>query len=243
MISRTIRVRASLAGVQNAIMRAPATSRSGGAVADAMMTRCGLAALGRIKKAFVTKSRGGVDEAGEKWKPLSPTTIAYRLTRQRGWGGRTRAQKARPAHPSQALTAGQQARWWQVYRRQLAIYKGNKAHAAAVAWIVLKKEGAQTLVHKYGGVNVDILRDTGLLLNSLSPAKTTDVSIFKVSPGEVAVGTNRKGAIYHHVGTARLPQRRLWPEPGNWPSSWWLDILEQLQQGLLDLVVELVQGA
>jgi len=38
------------------------------------MTRCGLVALGLIKRAFITKSRGGTDEAGESWPPKSRRT-------------------------------------------------------------------------------------------------------------------------------------------------------------------------
>lgn len=242
-MSNTVHVRATHDEIRNALMQAPAVARQGGPIADAMMTRVGMAVLGRIKQAFVVKARGGTDEAGEKWKPLSPKTIAYSKTRQRGRGGRTKAEKKRATHPSQALNAKQQARWWAVYRRQLAIYKGDKGHAAAVAWLVLKREGATTLVSKYGGRQVEILRDTGLLLNSLSPGVASSESVFRVGAGEVVVGTNRKGARGHHQGRpGRLPQRRLWPEPRKWPKPWWMDALEQLKQGMLDIAAYLVRS-
>lgn len=242
-MAKTVHVRAAMADVKDAIRRAPAAARQGGPIADAMMTRCGLAILGRIKTAFVTKARGGVDEAGDSWKKLSPKTIAYSKTRQRGRGGRTKAEKGRATHPSQALDAKQQARWWSVYRRQLAIYKGNKGHAAAVAWLVLKSEGARTLVDKYGHRQVEILRDTGILLNSLSPGVSSAEQVFRVAPGAVIVGTNRKGARAHHEGVpGRLPQRRLWPPVNKWPSSWWQDILDQAKQGILDIAASLVKA-
>ena len=229
--------------MRHVISQVPATARGGGPIADAMMMRCGLAALGRIKQAFVVKSRGGTDEAGESWKPLSPRTITYSKTRQRGRGGRTKAEKSRATRPSQALNAKQQARWWAVYRRQLAIYKGDKGHAAAVAWLVLKGEGAQTLVGKYGGRQVEILRDTGLLLNSLSPGVASGEQVFRVAPGEVVVGTNRKGAVGHHNGIpGRLPQRRLWPSVNRWPPTWWADIQNEVKQGLVDIVTQLIRG-
>ena len=241
MSTTTIYVRASRAAVRQAISRIPNVARSGGAVANAMMTRLGLTALGHIKKAFIDKSRGGTDEAGERWAPLSPTTIAYRKTRMRGRGGRTKAERSRPTRPSQALNSRQQTRWWTVYRQGLAMFEGNKGHAAARAWLILKSEGATTLLEKYGNRQVDILRDTGLLLNSLSPGVNTDVSIFRVIPGEVIVGTNRIGAAEHHEGIpGRLPQRRLWPEPRRWPSPWWLDIAEQGRQGLIDITLQLI---
>lgn len=243
MTQNTVHVRASRITIRQAITQAPAVARSGDPIAKAMMTRCGLAILGRIKSAFVTKARGGVDEAGGSWKPLSPKTVAYSKTRQRGRGGRTKAEKSRTSRPSQALNAKQQARWWEVYRKQLAIYKGNKGHAAAVAWLVLKGEGARTLVDKYGNRQVEILRDTGLLLNSLSPGVSSAERIFRVENGAVIVGTNRKGAAQHHNGVpGRLPQRRLWPAPSSWPQSWWSDILDQAKQGLLDIATQLVKG-
>ena len=244
MTHNTIHVRASRAAIRQAIAQTPATACTTGPIANAMMTRCGMALLGRIKQAFVVKARGGTDEAGEKWQPLSPRTIAYSKTRQRGRGGRTRAEKKRATHPSQALNAKQQARWWAVYRRQLAIYKGDKGHAAAVAWLILKSEGAQTLVDKYGHRQVEILRDTGLLLNSLSPGVASSERIFRVGAGEVIVGTNRKGAAAHHSGIpGRLPQRRLWPIVSDWPASWWADLTDQVKQGLLDIVTYLIKSA
>ncbi len=243
MTANTVHVKASRLSVRQAITQAPAVARSGSPLAKAMMLRCGLAILGRIKAAFITKSRGGTDEAGESWKPLSPKTIAYSVTRQRGKGGRTKAEKSRASRPSQALNAKQQATWWEVYRRQLAILQGDKGHAAAVAWIVLKGMGAKTLVEKYGGRQVETLRDTGLLLNSLSPGVTSTNQIFRVENGAVVVGTNRRGAVYHHNGIpGRLPQRRLWPAPSRWPSSWWDSIMSEAKQGLLDIATALVKG-
>ncbi len=244
MISNAVHTRARYNAVRRAITQAQRVARSGSPLADAMMVRCGLVALGRIKWAFVVKARGGTDEAGDSWKPLSPKTIAYSKTRQRGRGGRTKAEKKRDAYPSQALNKKQQARWWEVYRRQLAVYRGNKGHAAAVAWLTLKAEGAQTLVDKYGYRKVEILRDTGLLLNSLSPGYNGPEQIFRTVPGEVIVGTNRKGAADHHNGVpGRLPQRRLWPRVSTWPGSWWRDILAELKAGLLDIVKQLAKEA
>lgn len=243
MTQNTVHVRAQLAAVRTALARLPQILRGGGPAADAIMARVGLALLGRVRAAFVVKARGGTDDAGERWAPLSPRTIAYSKTRQRGRGGRTKAEKSRAAHPSQALNRRQQARWWEVYRRQLAAYKGDKGHAAAVAWLVLKREGAQTLVDKYGHRQVEILRDTGLLLNSLSPGVASSERVFRVGRGEVIVGTNRRGAARHHRGVpGRLPQRRLWPPPRKWPSTWWQDMLKQLAQGALDLATLVARG-
>lgn len=241
MTQNTVYVRATRAAVRAAIAALPTAMHT--SAADAIMTRCGLALLGRIKQAFIIKARGGVDEAGDSWKPLSPKTIAYSKTRQRGRGGRTKAEKGRSAFPSQALSNKQQERWWQLYRRYLAAFKGDKGHAAAAAWIVGKREGMTTLLNKYGHRQVEILRDTGLLLNSLSPGVNSAEQIFRVGHGQVIVGTNRKGAASHHAGIpGRLPQRRLWPPVNKWPASWWQDILEQASQGILDLAMLLIKG-
>lgn len=234
MTQNTVTVRSTRTAIRNALSSIPNIARSGGAVAHAMMVRVGLATLGRIRRAFIVKSRGGTDDAGDSWKPLSPKTIAYSKTRRRG---RSKTESRREVRPSQALNRVQRDRWWEVYRRQLARYKGDRGHAAAVAWVVLKGEGAQTLVQKYGNQKVDILRDTGILLNSLSPGVSSAEQVFRVGNGEVIVGTNRKGAAAHHNGAPshNLPQRRLWPLVSKWPAPWWADIRDQVKQGLLEI--------
>lgn len=255
MIQRTIYVRASLATVTQVVASLPQLARMGGA-ADAMMVRVGMAALGRIRTAFVDKSRGGTDEAGDRWAPLSPKTIAYSRRHRKKPGDPRQSQvfsrakrlpwvprpKVRATYaPSYALTAKQRDRWWDLYRRGLAMFRGDKGHAARRAWVILKSEGATTLIAEYGGAKVDILRDTGLLLNSLSPGTTVPEQVFRVLPGEVIVGTNRKGAAAHHRGIpGRLPQRRLWPEPRRWPPTWWLDIAETARGGLIDLIIHVL---
>src|SRR5207247_1539579 len=122
------------------------------------------------------------------------------------------------------------------------------AHAAATAWVVLKAEGATTLLAKYGQTSVEILRDTGLLLNSLTPVIQPDAAgaspprvslqVFQVHSGDVVVGTKREWAYTHHRGVpGRIPQRRLWPPPEKWPQRWWNDLLVQARQGVIDVVL------
>jgi hypothetical protein len=235
-VINTIHVRATRAAIRQALSKVPTEATGGGAAVEAMLMRMGLALLGRIKRAFVAKARGGTDEAGDSWQPLSPRTVAYSRR------GRSKAEKKRAARPSQALTAQQQEWWWRVYRRALAAFRGDKGHAAAQAWWVLKKLGATTLLEKYGGRRVEILRDTGLLLNSLSPGYGGPEQVLRTGRGEVVVGTNRKGAAAHHEGVpGRLPQRRLWPEPSRWPASWWRDILEAARGGLIDLTLSVIR--
>lgn len=230
MTQNTVHTRATIRGIETAINAIP-QGVSGGALGRDVMLRAGLALLGRIRRAFVVKARGGTDEAGERWAPLKPSTIAYSRR------GRTRTEKKRDARPSQALTKPQQTRWWAEYRRGLAMYRGDKGRAARRAWFILKAAGATTLFDKYAGRRVEILRDTGLLLSSLSPGSGSAEQILRAERGAIIVGTNRRGAAAHHNGVpGRLPQRRLWPRPADWPASWWADILDQVKKGVADAI-------
>jgi hypothetical protein len=235
-----------------------ATKRLG--PAQQILVRMGQTALGYIKEAFVVKSRGGTDEAGEAWKPLKPETIAYKrrhplALRKGGFSAKARlpgAKKRAAFSPSFQLSKAENKRWWEVYKGALRRYKGDKAHAAAVAWVVLKSEGARTLLMVYGGLHVEILRDTGLLLASLTPGAVRPTGrpipvkhqVFRLAPGEVIIGANRKGAHGHHHGVParNLPQRRLWPPVGNWPTRWWQGITEQCRLGLIELAQDIIKG-
>jgi hypothetical protein len=214
-----------------------------------LLVRIGLTALAHIRDAFVVKARGGTDETGLKWKPLSPYTIAYRR-RHPGLPKK----RSRLTHPSWMLKEKERKRWWKLYSRFLAMYKGDKSHAAAHAWFILKEEGAQTILSVYGNTRVEILRDTGLLLNSLTPGidpivgiapstpPRTPHQVFRLGQGEVVIGTNRKWCGTHHRGVpGRIPKRPLWPDPKKWPSSWWRDILGQAREGLVDIALHLLR--
>lgn len=239
MPQSTVHTRASVDALRRLLSALPEDSKA----ARTLLTRVGLAALGRIRTAFVAKARGGTDEAGDSWRPLSPKTVAY-SRRHRG-----RVKTSHLNKPSSALTTGQRQRWWEVYRKWVAIFHkrrgGGKGAAARIAWATLKREGATTILQKYGSAQVEILRDTGLLLKSLSPGTRSGEQVFRVGRGEVIVGTTRKGAKRHHEGdpSRGLPQRRLWPKTERWPQSWWDDILGEAKQCVLDLATQRVRGA
>ncbi len=242
----TIYLRTTSAEVHRIIAQLPAmaSGRIPGppGLVEQLQVRIGLAALGNIKNAFLIKSRGGTDETGERWPPLSPTTIAYSRRHPRVPSKRQRA----AFRPSFALTPTQREQWWSTYRRYLGRYNGDKTHAARAAWAVLKASGVRTLLDMYGDTAVDILRDTGLLFNSLTPGCDPAVArpvppqveeqVFQVLPGEVIIGTSRKWAWTHHHGIpGKLPQRRLWPAPARWTPSWWETITEQASAGLEEI--------
>lgn len=247
MAENVIYVRGSRSQVRKAIVAAVAAASGDTAAAkeaaDALQVRVGMTALGWIRDAFVVKARGGTDASGLKWPPLSPKTIAY----SRRHPGVLNPGSARAAFaPSWMLTDKQRERWWAIYRRGLGQFRGDKAKAAKLAWFVVKGEGAETLIGKYGQTQVDILRDTGLLLNSLSPGVTpgnVEHQVFRMGPGEVVIGTNRKHALAHHEGIpGKLPQRRLWPEPSQWPQEWWDDIASQARQGYIDIFLSILRN-
>lgn len=252
VVTNVIRVRATPQGVLRVLSRlgSVVTGSPGGAggAVRALQVRIGLAALDRISKAFVTKARGETDEAGESWPDLSPHTKAY-TRRHPG------VPKKRPfwdTHPSITVTQKRREEWWEIYyagRR-----KGrSKRHSASVAWIILRQRypGIRTLMDKYGDAKVEILRDADVLLNSLSPGVPADTApptpprqpnqVFRCLPGEVILGTNRKGAADNHRGIpGRLPRRRLWPDPSRWPSSWHAAMLTQALKGMVRVVQELL---
>src|SRR5262249_17840054 len=115
------------------------------------------------------------------------------------------------------------------------------AQAAKHAWAVLKAEGAKTKLATLGGRSVEILRDTGLLLKSLSPGVQSADQILKTTPGAVTVGTNRMP--WHHRGIpGRLPARRFWPEPGAFPDGYLDPFVLAAQRGVLEAVALLAAG-
>lgn len=252
MADQVIYVRGSVASVLAALQTIPAVAAGQGdlPLARALMIRMGIAALDRIKEAFIIRAAGGTDATGLKWKPLSPSTIAYHRRHAPKAGGKnpipkgsTRAAKV----PSYALTPKQRENWWKYYRIYLGRYN-DKAHAARAAWVKVKAEGGTTLMARYGGQQVQILRDTGLLLASLtpgtyaggtSPPKVKE-QIFTLQRGQAIIGTSREWAWTHHRGTARIPKRELWPDPSRWPEQWWDEITQAGADGLVDIILYLL---
>lgn len=225
----TLYVRMTRAKLMSILNNIPHAATQGGP-ADPILIGAGNAALGRIELAFLVKSWRGTDETGERWAALSERTIAKRIRKRDGTKETDR--------PSPHLTPTQREQWWNFYRSALMKYK-EKDIAARVAWSRLKRRGGVKLFNKYARQSIDILKDTGQLLESLTPNAQSSSKIFRVSPGKIEVGSNRKGAAAHHHGVpGKLPQRRLWAHPTKWPSSWWIDILDAAREGVIQLIAE-----
>jgi phage gpG-like protein len=204
----------------------------------------GVRMLSLVQDAYVVKARGGTDACGITWAKLSPKTIAYsrrhpELTRRRKYAAR-QGRSSRPL-----LSAAEDARWRAIYARELARQRtaghaDAEGAAAALAWSVLKREGAQTILGKYGTADVEILRDTGRLLASFSPGSRDNV--LDVKRGLVRVGTNVVYARTHHEGRGKIPARPFWPSEGNLPEAWVDELKQVFSQGMTNMVRAALEG-
>lgn len=213
--------------LRKAITLIPKSIRGNSVTSKSILKECGKVILSHVRKAFLTKSKGGTDESGDRWAPLKPSTIVQRLSNTR-----TRTEKKRNTRPSQALNSKQQDRWWNLYKQGLAIYKGNKVSAAKRAWFILKQEGVNTLIDKYGSRKVDILYNTGSLFKSIESSVSNQ--------GEVIVSSKHPLAKVHHNGSQKkgIPKRRLWPDPKKWPNLWWQEILKIIRGGIVKMTAQ-----
>lgn len=229
-------------------------------IAQGVHTTIGFAALTDIQEDFLRKARGGVGEDGVKWKPLSPKTLAY--SRRFGPGEQARLKRGAglgphhrhgPGDSKGLLTKEQLTRWRKIYggvlNRLLASMpeKAAKARAAQIAWAKLKAEGAKTKLEVFGNRPHEILRDTSILLNSLSPGQLGggdgnlsyrppsgdggDQQVFQTLANGVIVGTTVPYAEAHQNGdpARNLPARPFLPV-GQVPDAWeqrWLDAANQ----------------
>ncbi len=272
MPTHTIYTRASrddirrLASLLPEIMSGRAPDRLG--IRHGFSMRLAVAFLSKIKQAFIVKARGGTDEAGIKWPPLTKAYVAYQrrfgpgeraaLKKSAGLG---RANSRAPGGKDGLLTAAQEKLWWQIYRRNLAWLaarediKTAKGKAAAIAWTELKKQGAKTKLEVFGSRQVEILRDTDVLFNSLSPGELRedgpdasysppggeggDEQIVRDGPGQLIVGTNVAHAAAHHRAKTPNRLRRLWPDGGSIPAAW-MDSFARKASGGLSWAIQLL---
>lgn len=224
----------------------------------------GLQLLSDVQEAFIVKSRGGTGEDGVTWPPLSKEYLAYHRrfgpgekTALKSAAGLGRANSRGIAGKQGLLTAAQQKRWWEVYSQTLAWAidkhgEGAKAIAAGRAWNVVKSEGAKTMLEVYGNRQVDILRDTGVLFNSLSPGYLAgpnytkpsgeggDKQIFDAINNGIVVGTNVFYAGSHNKGN-RVPKRQIFPD--RIPAMWASRLVEVGVQAIQSVVTYKIRGA
>lgn len=219
-------------------------------IAQGVFLAIGFSALRDVQQDFIRKARGGVGEDGATWPKLSAKYLAY--GRRFGPGEQTNLKKAHglgrghrfaPGNNKGLLTAAQLARWKQIFAQQVARFALSmsigeaEARAAVIAWSTLKKEGAKTKLEVFGNRSVEILRDSGVLLNSLSPGRLSttgpgaaytlpsgqggDQQICEALANGVIVGTNVPYAAVHNYGCKKLgiPKRQFLPDDP--PEIWW----------------------
>ena len=196
----------------------------------------GFAALSSIKEDFIVKARGGIGEVGGQWKPLSPATIARRRVGSgdlRNQAIRTR-QKIVESHAKKVLP-----------RMLLSLPRDEaKRRARTAGEYEATRITGMNKVETLGGRQVEILRDTGILFNSLSPGELYrgeytppsdeggEQQIFDIEPGSIAVGTNVLYAPPHQETRPFLPDER-----NSVPATWWAFWLRVGNAGLVEAAV------
>ena len=122
---------------------------------------------------------------------------------------------------------------------------GKRARKAAAA----SGQKRPTNVDLHGGRQVDILRDTTRLFQSLTPGVDDRPSgaadqVFQTPPGSVIVGSNVPYAAAHQNGNPakNLPPRPFLPVGNAIPSAYQPALDRALERGVVEAIVRLVGG-
>lgn len=209
----------------------------------------GFAVLSSVKEAYVIKARRGTDAMGIQWPELSPKTVANRRIgpkdiRENPLIAKFVKIRKRESARIRREFKKQEGKLFERFLLSLDAKEARK-QAKRTASIRAFREIGLTKVQLLGGRIVDILRDTGVLLNSLSPGRLTgsgvnvsysqpsgeggEDQVVDVSPGELIVGTNVAYAATHQFGnpSKRIPRRQFLPDDESQvPEVWWEDWLD-----------------
>lgn len=215
--------------------------------------------LQKVSENLVANSERSNPDVDLHWPPLAESTLHQRLH-----GSEHRSRTTRKIREAK-MTDEQKQEIRKKINRIKAEYieDGMEPHSA------LGLARAQVYgEYRQAGVEIPtrrelapILRDTGTGWNALSPVAFDRQSgsyqspragtnpdtgdpvepVFENGAGEVTVGVRGYFAT-HHEGGENLPQRRLWPEPNEWPESWWNHLAEVTDQLVANAAVELAKG-
>jgi len=196
----------------------------------------------QIFESFMEKSVGRADEFGDKWKPLSPRTIAQRpLSRIVKWKLGLSGKRERGL-----LTPSENRQWKAIFASTLARLLKDavpideaKERAGRTAWAVMKAKGAKTKIAVLGGRHVWIHRVTDRTVDSLSPGTVsekdyipfTEDQVYTYRQQEITVGTRVPYAPYIHK------MRRLWPSQLKM-RRWHIRCLAYARDRMLERVVK-----
>lgn len=249
-MARIIKVKYGAEELRRRLALVAAAFADSGAVADGLKLRLAVVFFSKVKDAFITKARGGTDDAGISWPPLNPKTLAYSRQTQAGKSRvlkTTTKQRQRAGfNRYQSLRAYNVAYREALARLSLTLPKAEaRRRASNIATVAAQQKSGQTKIDAAStlrpGVDYDILRDTGILLNSLQPGIVSgdtysprDNQIALSEPGQLVLGTNVEYAGAHHYGNAQrgLPARPLWPRPNALPQSWLNAMNDALTRGI-----------
>lgn len=222
--------------------------------------RVGMVALACVQEAFIVKAGGGMGDDGIAWAPLKKQTIANRpmgagdRQSMKGYGGHNGKDKLGRIKRG-FLSPAEDAQWRRIFATRKAQFIARygmddaaaSARAGQIAWATLKSQGAKTKLEVLGNRKVQIGRDTGRLLNSLSPAianpesqsimveaRDVEDQILREEDGAVVIGSNVAYAGPFHK------MRPLWPD-GELPPAWGIRVAEAAASGIAE-AIEMIIG-
>lgn len=142
----------------------------------------------RLNRSFWARAKRGVDDLGNTWKPLAPSTHAYKPLSpiEKGTyaidGKRNRG----------LLTPAEDRLWKAIFARTLARLEKNgssnpKKEAAEKAWAILKARGARTLIG-LGRITDTNIR-TGALVASTRPGSVANHRYYVIKGQEIRPGS------------------------------------------------------
>lgn len=214
-------------------------------LARGVFNAIGLKLLSEIKDDFIRKSEGGTGEDGVKWPPLSKKYLAYGKRFAKGeqvalktGAGLGKGHRHGIGTNTGLLSASEKKLWNKIFgsrlqRLLLSLPPAEaKARAAQIAWAELKRMGAKTKIDVFGSRKAPMLRDWGMLFNSISPGEITGTDyippskpggehqIFSTIANGIIVGTNVPYASVHQHGSPSqgIPARPFLPKtiPAVW---------------------------
>lgn len=155
---RTVTIsRAAVHGILQGAIRSITNPKGNAKAGQAFITAFLHQLFTDIHRGYMRRSKGGPDDLGFKWKPLSRKTIAARPIT-----GADRKQYSIPSNVTRGLlTPEQDKRWRGIFASQLKKLEAGgapdaRARAARIAWGILKSEGARTRIDALGNRKVAI---------------------------------------------------------------------------------------
>ena len=268
----TIYVRGRREDVREALLELPRIlTSSSDPLAKGFRNLIGFTLLAKAKDGFAIRSGPagpkpgfGPEADGYAWEKLSPVTIANRRRGRRRLEKRLR-EKYREAKRERGA---RRKLLKKLYRQYVQAYI-ESGFSIPDARDLAKQRARREAMFRYrdlartkreilGEREVMILRDTGVLFNSLSPGRISedgtsysppsgpggDRQLLLEAAGEVVIGTKVEYAGYHHSDqdrSGKLPQRRLWPKRIPW--DWWEDVKAVAKRAIPQIVIEIVNRA